>query len=182
MPQRVVIDGNIGSGKSTQLKLLKELGHSVYSEPIHEWPLELFYKDKSRWGFLLQMSILKSFMSVPKDGFFERSPESSKKVFWRMLRDEGTCTQEEEDVYFHYYDTCSWKPDVRVYIRTTPEECFNRIQSRHQEGDCSISLEYLQDVHRYYEDYTKDDETVITIDGNKNPEEILRCILSAVQA
>ncbi len=180
--RRIVIDGNIGSGKSTQLKLLEKMGFKVKTEPIDTWPLDLFYADKSRWAFLLQMSILRSFTEEEKEyvDVWERSPESSKYVFWKMLLSQGTCTKIEDDVYSYFFDRCSWKPDVHVYIRTTPEECFKRIQSRYQEGDCSITLEYLQEVHRYYEEYISSHSDVIVIDGNKNPEEILRCITSAV--
>ena len=55
---KIVIDGNIGVGKSTQLRLLEQVGYKVYREPIDDWSLELFYKDQSRWAFLLQMQIL----------------------------------------------------------------------------------------------------------------------------
>lgn len=181
MKRRVVIDGNIGSGKSTQLKLLGELGYTIHTEPIDDWPLDLFYADKSRWAFLLQMSILRSFCSGG-EGIWERSPESSRNVFWKMLLDESTSTRFEDEIYRYFYDTCSWKPDVHVYIRTTPEECHRRIQSRHQEGDSVITLEYLQKLHEYYEDYVAHAEgTVVIIDGNKNPDEILRCIRGVLE-
>jgi predicted ATPase len=40
---KVVIDGNIGSGKTTQLGLLEKAGYIVRREPIDQWPLEEFY-------------------------------------------------------------------------------------------------------------------------------------------
>ena len=55
---RVVIDGNIGSGKTTQLGLLEKTGYTVRREAIQDWPLEEFYKDPARWAFLLHTSIL----------------------------------------------------------------------------------------------------------------------------
>ena len=179
--RRIVIDGNIGSGKTTQLNLLSGLGYKVNCEPIHEWPLELFYKDKCRWAFLLQMSILKSFLD--KDGLiWERSPESSREVFWKML---GQGTSEEEGVYRYFYEKYSWSPDVHIYIRTDPDVCLDRITSRKQTGDTRIDLEYLTTVHRYYEEYISS-KSVHIIDGNKSsPEEIhteiLRCITQDVQ-
>ena len=56
--RHIAVAGNIGSGKTTQLDLLERKGWSVKREPIDEWPLDLFYKDKSRWALLLQMKIL----------------------------------------------------------------------------------------------------------------------------
>jgi deoxyadenosine/deoxycytidine kinase len=48
---RVVIDGNIGSGKTTQLGLLEKKGYMVRREAIHDWTLDEFYADPARWAF-----------------------------------------------------------------------------------------------------------------------------------
>lgn len=180
---RIVIDGNIGSGKSTQLKMLSVEGYTVQCEPIHEWPLKLFYEDSDRWAFLLQMTILKTFNDPKQETIiWERSPESSKEVFWKIL----SKTKEEDDVYSYFYAQCGWVPDVHVYIRTNPETCLDRISSRHQEGDVKISRDYLQKVHDSYERYIESKgDSVTVIDGNKSPEEIhseiVRCISRDVQ-
>lgn len=172
LSSRIVIDGNIGSGKTTQLKKLD--GFRVQCEPINEWPLKEFYEDKHRWAFLLQMSILKSFVKNGNECgvVWERSPESSKNVFWTMLRNEGIGTDEEDTVYKFFYEQNAWKPDVHMYIRTTPEECYRRITERLQTGDSRISIEYLKKVHDYYEKYIANDSSVIIIDGHQNPEKI----------
>lgn len=183
--KKITIDGNIGSGKTTQLNLLRErLGYTVYKEPIQEWPLKLFYEDKKRWAFLLQLAILKSFHDSQDGdggGVWERSPESSREVFWKMLR--GSYTDEEDDVYRYFYELFSWEPDVHVYIRTDPDECFERISKRHQEGDSKIDVEYLRSVHEFYEEYVRTKKDVRIIDGNKSSEEIhdeiVRCIRGA---
>lgn len=180
--KRVVIDGNIGSGKSTQLKLLSN-EYTIKCEPIHEWPLKLFYEDPVRWAFLLQMSILKSFSHHHHDEspviIWERSPESSREVFWNIL----SKTHEEDDIYGHFYEKCGWAPDIHVYIRTDPDMCFERISSRYQEGDLKITREYLQRVHESYERYISSKKGVTVIDGNKSLEEIhieiVRCLRDA---
>lgn len=170
---RVVIDGNIGSGKSTQLKLLSKEGFDVRCEPIHDWPLKQFYEDKHRWAFLLQMSVLKSFVEDESSTtIWERSPESSKWVFWKMLRDQGVGSDEENSVYSFFYDKNSWQPDVHIYIRTSPEKCFERINKRYQEGDGSISLDYIKQVHMYYEEYIRTKSNIIIINGENSPEKI----------
>lgn len=170
--KRIVIDGNIGSGKTTQLKLFAKEGISVQCEPIQEWPLEKFYNDKSRWAFLLQMTILQSFVKN-EASIWERSPESSKEVFWKMLRNKGIGTDEENSVYSFFYEQNAWKPDIHVYIRTSPEICFRRISDRCQEGDAKISREYLEEVHKYYEEYICNcNSPVIIVDGNQTPEKI----------
>lgn len=170
---RTVIDGNIGSGKSTQLKLLEKSGFNVKCEPIHDWPLKEFYSDTSRWAFLLQMSILKSFMEEESENVdvWERSPESSRYVFWKLLK--GVYSESENDVYAFFYEKNAWTPDVHMYIRTSPEKCFERIKKRTQDGDVCITLEYLQKVHEHYENYIASKPNVIIIDGDgDDPEKI----------
>lgn len=177
----IVIDGNIGSGKTTQLKLLSKCGYEIHCEPINDWPLKLFYENKERWSFLLQMSILKSFMNKAKSGgVWERSPESSKEVFWKMLRDKGIGTDEEDTVYTYFYKENAWSPHVHIYIRTEPDECHHRILTRTQEGDKKISLDYLKEVHTYYESYIATKPDVKIIDGKKSPEEIHAEILECI--
>lgn len=169
---RIVIDGNIGSGKSTQLKLLERSGFNVKCEPIHDWPLKKFYSDKKRWAFLLQMSILKSFIEENElVHVWERSPESSRCVFWKMLNE--FYSDDEHDVYSFFYEKNAWTPDVHIYIRTSPEKCFERLQKRTQDGDRCITLDYLQTVHAHYEEYVSSKSNVIIIDGdNDEPEKI----------
>lgn len=171
---RVVIDGNIGSGKTTQLKMFADEGFSVRCEPLQDWPLRDFYENKERWAFLLQMSILKSFVEQNDNViFWERSPESSSDVFWKMLRNKGIGTDEEELVYKFFYKKNAWSPDIHIYIRTDPKICYERIsKKRTQDGDSTITYEYLKDVHMYYEDYIATKPNVIIINGDDDPEKI----------
>ena len=173
MSRRIVIDGNIASGKSTQFDMLSKQGYSVLSERIYDWPLELFYTDQKRWAFLLQFSILKSFHTHRNQfKIFERSPESSRDVFWKMLVKDGVVTKEEDAIYQYFWDINGWSPNVYIYIFTPPEVCFERLKSRHQDGDSHITLEYLQKVSLYYIDYIRKKPGLHIIDGTLSPEKI----------
>ena len=59
-PKIICIDGLIGAGKSTILEKLKKKGYYVFKENLDEWGyfLDLFYKNKPRWAFTLQIAIL----------------------------------------------------------------------------------------------------------------------------
>ena len=62
---KIVIDGSIGAGKSTQIDILSKVtGKNVIKEPIHEWPLDLFYQDPSRWGLTMQVAVLNSYVKM----------------------------------------------------------------------------------------------------------------------
>jgi len=179
LKHRIVLDGNIGSGKTTQLKLLSSEFGTV-TEPINEWPLDMFYNDRSRWAFLLQMTILSTFNKYSDGLIYERSPYSSFNVFWRILLDDGLVNEFENSVCSTMYSTYGWRPSLHIYIRTRPEECYDRIKSRFQDGDGSVSLEYLEKVHEYHEKYVVGPDTHV-IDGSESAEKIHEQILQLIK-
>jgi deoxyadenosine/deoxycytidine kinase len=148
----IVIDGNIGSGKTTQLDLLETNGWSVKREPLDEWPLELFYKDMSRWALLLQMKILQTLRPV-RDGVtvYERCLLSTRHVFWEYLRTNKLVTSEEDSVYQNAYERYVWYPDVYIFLNKSPKTAFEHIQKRKQVGDSRVSLKYLGELQTLYE-------------------------------
>jgi deoxyadenosine/deoxycytidine kinase len=151
---RVIIDGNIGSGKTTQLALLEKTGYTVRREAIQDWPLEEFYNDPARWAFLLHTSILLT--NQPGEGdpplvLFERSLMSSRWVFWEVMKKQGLVTAKEDAIYDKLYDKHAWRPDLFIYLTKSPERCFEHIQGRNQPGDQgSITLDYLQQLDAAY--------------------------------
>lgn len=176
---KITIDGNIGSGKTTQIKLLQENSLSVHPEPIQDWPLTTFYTDKQRWAFLMQMSVLSGFA---KDAFiYERSPDSSLNVFWEYMNDHGYVTCEENKICKDMYSRYGWKPDVFVYINTPPNVCNERVSKRFQDGDSCVYKEYLEELDVYYKKYIKEHPCVFIIDGKQPPEEIHKEIMSIIK-
>jgi deoxyadenosine/deoxycytidine kinase len=177
---RITVDGNIASGKSTQLNMLRQMGHTVILEPVDQWPLALFYSDRCRWGFLLQLSILASFHGMmTTNGIWERSPVSSRDIFWKIMVDDGLVTSQEDEVYRQFFEMIGWEPDVHIYIRTDPAICFERLQTRNHIGDSAVTLEYLTKIHTYHEAMIRPD--TIIIDGSNDTECITREILDSIK-
>ena len=173
-----VVDGNIGSGKST---LLKNLSHSfnVVTEKIEEWPLEEFYKDPSRWAMTLQIKILQTMTKPTYDScFHERCIQSSNHVFWKQLLDDGTITKIEDEIYQELYQKFKWKSDVYIYLRCSPEKCFENIQKRIQTGDKSVSLDYIRKIHNNYEQFIQNIPNVIIIDAEQDEETVYNNVCS----
>lgn len=177
---KIVIEGLIGAGKSTQARLLsKVVNVPVVTEPIHEWPLDLFYKDPSRWGFMMQVAVLTSFSKFrDSSGIFERSPGSSGAVFWRNLVDSGTVTAKENEVFGKMTKCLSWDPDIMIFVDKSPEKCFEHIQARDQTGDGKITLEYLKTLSRHYARFCEDKKKITHIvDGNRSIDEVHQDII-----
>ena len=166
---RVSFGGSIGSGKSTVLNLLERDGYNVFFEPIDKWNhLSKFYEDKKRWSFTFQIEVLNSFVQCPKQGFVlsERSPWESSQIFTKMLVENGDMTIDELELFNKVYDNISWKPDVFIYLRTTPEICMQRIINRNRNCESTIDLPYLKSIHDLYEKLYERDHLII--DANKS--------------
>jgi hypothetical protein len=149
---RVVIDGNIGAGKTTQLDLLEAKGFFVKREPIEKWPLEEFYSDPSRWAFLLHMRILCTHRPIKtnKLAIYERSLQSSYWVFWQVLKKKGLVTSTEDATYSQLYDEMAWYPSLYIFLRKDPEIAYKHVQQRGQAGDSKVTLEYMKELDEEY--------------------------------
>lgn len=166
---KIVIDGNIGSGKSTQLKLLETKGVPVKYEPIEDWPLDMYYSNPTRWGFLFQIIILQTLKTVKGFSVYERSPLSSLNVFWELM----SKTPEEDLAYRRAYDMYAWYPDVYIYINTSPDTCYNHITKRTQDGDSAVDMELLNRLDKQYlKMYEKITCSRYMVDGNKPINEV----------
>lgn len=172
---KVVIDGNIGSGKTTQLNLLEKRGFRVRREPIDEWPLEEFYKDPKRWSFYFHMVILQTLRPLKtKDVVvYERSLLSSRWVFWPVLLKQNLVTKEEDATYSKFYEQFAWYPDLYIFLSKKPELAWEHIQQRHQTGDSGVTKEYWLELD---EEYTKLLKSVpckiYVVNANRSVEEI----------
>jgi len=127
------LDGNIGSGKSTLIHLLKENRDSLQNnigreiiflqEPVDDWKnivdennknlIENYYVDQNKWGFSFQITTLISRISQLKNikdygcevvVITERSISSDKNVFCKMLYDDGIINTLDYNIYNRWYD------------------------------------------------------------------------------
>ena len=175
---KVVIDGNIGSGKTTQLNKLESAGLPVRREPIEKWPLDLYYSDPVRWGFLFQMIILQTLKCENGFMIYERSPISSRDVFWEIMEK----TDIEDAVYRKEFDDRAWYPDVYILIDKAPETCYEHLCTRDQAGDSGVTYEYLKQVGDQYEKMFKKLTCVkYKIDGNQPIDTVYSEILNVIK-
>lgn len=177
---RIAIDANIGAGKSTVLDAVQRAypDVSVHQEKIESWKdlLTLFYANKSRWAFALQMRILLEYLKAAASSdstatvvITERCLHSSRYVFAQTLYGEGALSEKEWLVYKEYYDCFDDKavPDVLIYIKTDPETCYERVKKRARPAEETITLDYLKKLNFQYETMIKYfPGTVHVVDGS----------------
>lgn len=176
----VSICGNIGSGKTTVLEKLESNGFDVKFEPIHEWTfLSNFYKNMKEYAFKLQMQILKSFLSYKEHHVLkslpticERSPQESFHVFSSQLLKNKYLTLDEYRIIRFFTYSYAWKPEIYIYIRTEPSVCLERISNRNRDCENEISLTYISELHKKYEQFSRTHNITHIVDGSQSPQDV----------
>jgi deoxyadenosine/deoxycytidine kinase len=184
------IEGNIGSGKSTFMAKLKETWKDrsdifFLDEPVDTWTqfkdeeggiLEHYYKDQEKWGFSFQMLAYISRLSIMRKALLgnykyiitERSLFTDKNVFCKMLYEKSIIHPIQYQIYQAWFDEFRTSDVCKfVYLRTTPEVSLHRVNKRGRKGE-SIPLEYLQECHRYHEEWLTN---ALILDANVEKDE-----------
>lgn len=152
--KNISVFGNIACGKSTLLKNLSKLGYKVFQEPVSDWHfLPKYYESPSRWCFALQMEILQSFSKFdagPGTMITERSAFEALKIFATHSYLEGDLIKKEYDL-IEYFSRQHRLPDKFVYIKLSPEQCYQRLKQRSRDCEENVTLSYLTKLHELYE-------------------------------
>jgi deoxyadenosine/deoxycytidine kinase len=185
---KVVIDGNIGSGKTTQLKILEEMGYAVHREPIYDWPLDVFYSDPVRWNLMFQLRVLQTLPEIrytvsTENVFYERSIWSALHVFWQNAKESHCVTYWEDVVFQGIYEKFRCEPDFYIYIARDPLKCYESVQKRRQSGDSKVTLEYIEKLDVLYTKMLdKLNVRYCVVNGNQSPEEVHKQIINALNS
>jgi len=170
-----LLEGNMGAGKSTILKLIRE--HlpelEVVFEPVNEWHsdnhgeslLSNFYQDQTRWSYTMEKHAL---ITRVYEYLKEQEKNSSRKVMERSVYSGYYCFAKNgylqgvmSDIEWRAYNTwfeflikknCK-KPLGFIYLQSTPEICLERMNKRQRAGEDLVPIEYLQQLHTMHEDF-----------------------------
>lgn len=170
----LVIEGNIGAGKSTFLKTIGGVFNAqlVY-EPHQQWQtiagenlLDYFYKDTQRWAYTFQSyAFITRVMEQERSGLInnaplqilERSVYSDRYCFAKNCFEMGLMTTLEWKLYQEWFDwligSYAIIPDGFIYLRTDPKVCYERLLKRNRSEEAGVSLDYLELLHTKHEDW-----------------------------
>lgn len=191
----VGLEGNIGAGKSTLVRFLKTQKFNrpvvFVEEPVDEWntikdttgktALEHFYEDKTKYSFPFQMmAYISRLASIKREiekaipGTIivtERSLQTDKNVFEKMLYDNEHINEIEHQIYHKWFEEFSEIAKLThiIYLSTKPETSFARIQTRNRSGENGIPLDYIKKCDEYHKDWIMNFETpTLILDGDKD--------------
>ncbi|OGB83053.1 hypothetical protein A3F66_04800 [candidate division TM6 bacterium RIFCSPHIGHO2_12_FULL_32_22] len=172
--KRLIIEGNIGAGKSTFLKIVNSyLDIEPVAEPIKKWQqvgehnlLDKFYSDIKRWSYTFQSyafvtRVLEQEESAKKalSNFLvvERSVYSDRYCFAKNCFEMGAMSELEWELYKEWFswlvDNYTVKPTGFIYLQTDPEICLNRLKIRQRQEESPVGLEYLKRLHDKHESW-----------------------------
>lgn len=182
----IIIDGIIGAGKSTLIKILEpklsERGFkvTVVHEPVEKWKingsLEQFYNNPKRRGFQFQVMAFHDRVALAQEMFDKKSEKTdvfllersifTDMLFLQMLYDSGMIDDSEkrdyENLWKMWKQTMPFNPDMFVYLRPNIQVAMERLNKRARSGEDKVSLEYQKKLQKKHDDFF----TNPIIDGN----------------
>ena len=180
MARIITIEGNIGAGKSTFVKFLKEECEKLeikdlifLQEPVDEWTkikvngvtiLEKFYEDPEKYAFSFQMMAYISRLAILTKALndnpnatiiSERCLLTDKHVFAKMLYDSNKIDPYSFQIYNLWFDEFYNRLPLHkhIYLSSTPGLIKERINKRNRTGENKIDMDYLNKCNKYHFDF-----------------------------
>jgi deoxyadenosine/deoxycytidine kinase len=175
----LVIEGNIGAGKTSLASLLaEETGSRLVLESFSDNPfLAKFYENPGRYAFQLELSFLSERyhqiktelghpdlfgQSVISDYFLAKSFIFSK---YNLKDDEMKLFEK----LFSIINLQAPKPDLYVYLHLPVEKLLENIKLRGRSYEKHIQLDYLKEVQEGYFGFFKSQQEmkILVIDSSR---------------
>lgn len=172
------------------------LPFSIYiNEPIEYWTnnenlnfdiLDEFYKNKKERGFLFQFFVLtskldkicKSIVEFTKTNqndqniiliFLERS-FMTDYLFAKNLFKSGFIDKVEWNIYKvlnqEFSNLIIKRHLLYIYLKTTPDICFERMNNRNRTQESKISIDYLKLIHEQHQKFFNNKTNLLKLKNN----------------
>ncbi len=197
-PQYIAVEGPIGVGKTSLVKLLaaefqaRDIYESVEDNPF----LPRFYQDQRKYAFQTQIFFLfnrfQQQMELIQQDLFNRVTISDylfekDKVFAYLNLDS-----DELKLYEKIYSILSPRlrqPDLVIYLQASTEILSQRIRKRKKPYEKGITLDYIEELNRAYNQfffhYDASPLLIIStsgVDFTRSPEEVTQLAREIMRA
>jgi deoxyadenosine/deoxycytidine kinase len=173
-----IVEGNMGVGKSTFLKIIQQSLPRVIveQEPVDRWQhqvggqslLSQFYNDPVRWAYTFELATLMNRIQHYADArerndgvvIMERSLYSGYYCFAYNSHKQGFMNACEWMLYQEWFDMLVTKaaciPQGFIYLRTNPAVAYERIKKRARGAEETMDYEYVVQLHERHEAFLID--------------------------
>jgi deoxyguanosine kinase len=159
----IVIEGNIGAGKTTLAKMLsgrydaKLVLERYYDNPF----LPKFYSSPEKYSFHLELSFLaERYVQLNKElndmDLFQPLTISDYYFMKSLIFSRATLSEDEFKLYRQVFDIINTnivKPDLYVYLHLNLEKLMMNIKKRGRYFEQNIQKEYLVKIQEGYMDF-----------------------------
>ncbi|XP_026473422.1 deoxynucleoside kinase [Ctenocephalides felis] len=170
-PFTVLIEGNIGSGKTTFLNHFSKFDNvCLLTEPVEQWRnlngnnlLDLMYKDPEKFSMPFQSYVFLTMLQMHTMDtehpikLMERSLYSARNIFVENIYRSGIMHKAMlavlDEWYAYIKNSVETPVDLIVYLRSSPEVVHQRIKVRARSEEQCVPLEYLRQLHELHEDW-----------------------------
>ncbi|MFC1888970.1 deoxynucleoside kinase [Thermodesulfobacteriota bacterium] len=161
-PKYIVIEGSIGVGKTSLVKMLsQEFSARMILEPSDKNPfLENFYQDRGKFAFQTQIFFLinrfEQQQEIAQQDLFQRNIIADylfakDRIFAYLNLDERE-VKLYEDIY-SLLEGNVVTPDLVVFLQASTDVLLKRIKKRAIPYEQRISREYLESLNAAYNDF-----------------------------
>ncbi len=196
IPRYICIEGVIGVGKTSLARLLGERLNArvIYEKPEENPFLEDFYRDPRRYAFQTQLFFLLSRYRQQQDSLQPDLFHDTMVSDYLFAKDRIFAHLNLEDRELFLYDRVASllerdipKPDLVVYLQSTPERLMANIKKRGRSYEKEMSEEYIRSLNeaynRFFFHYTATPLLVINstvidfVNNSEDLEEVIKQIL-----
>ena len=161
----LVIEGNIGAGKTTLAKMIaEEMNAKLVLEQFADNPfLPKFYSDPERYSFPLELSFLADrYNQIKKDVFNPELFQSFTVADYFFAKSaifaQNTLKDDEYRLFRQIFDIVFEsmpKPDLYVYLHADTDKLLQNIRHRGRSYEQNIPSEYLDKIKTGYFNFFK---------------------------
>lgn len=167
----IVIEGNIGVGKSTlSYQLAEQCGFKLFEEgadtnKAFEQYLELYYQDPGRWALEMQFWLMSQRFKQHQEAIEHIHVTGQACIMDRSIYGDTVFAKrnylnghiselgyksylQHRDVMFRFLMV----PQLTIYLEASPEVCLRRIRSRARSSEGGIPIEYLEGIDSLYKE------------------------------